>query len=990
MASLIPIRRSFAFASSSTHSPFSFPSFSRSFHSVYLVTRHRNSFFAPTGSLSEASSIGSSSLRLQNQCRMSSSTSQGATTSASSSSSASTAGNSGSRPTSASTAATTISNAKSSISQKQETPPDLVFVRDLFVKALTGVDAWHRPEPQPVTISIWLRTSVAQAGSTDHLTYSLNYAVITRKVTKMVETGRFKSLEDIAERVAKTVLGDSVGGQWAKIQVTKPRALLRADASEIVITRQRVDKETTNNSIADRKQRSTSSATKKNDVDSDDTHNYDAEYDSSPSIRSLSLADSFDAVQVPGSVDTVRIHNLRLVTIIGVNTIERMHKQNVVLDLTLYKTNKTFGIAPGLFDKAYDFRKVVQVVTDHVEDSSYKTVEAFVTSVAQVICEAGVAKVTVRAEKPSALTFADAAGVEVTRTKEYFDNEKKSHELLQGGYSGTASHSSSNLLEKPLFPDSGPLASNAQHHDDGKEHTVFIAFGSNIGNSLSAIQGAITELQNNNITILETSSIYESDPMYVTDQPNFYNGVFKASTTLSPLKLLDVLKEIEYGDFGKRVKIQQNGPRTIDLDILLYDNWAVNQPPKLTIPHVSMLERNFVLRPLKDIVSPDEIHPLTAEPFHSHLEQLFAIKTDASVQKSNVLRVVVPLRHLETLYQQKDKKDRFIVFDPDTHTCPTHVMAILNVTPDSFSDGGRFTSKSDTASTNIDLDSVVEAASKAVAAGATILDIGGMSTRPGVDGEKEVSVEEEIKRVVPAIKAIRKNLVGNELVVISIDTYRAAVAKAAIEAGADIVNDIGAGALDKDMFEVVRKLGVPIILNHTRGTPETMTKLARYEWVNEEQGGDEVEVDTDEAVINVVGQELEERVVAALESGLKRWQIILDPGIGFAKTAKHNVAIIRNFEKLRTLRENLSGFPWLVGPSRKKFIETLTTKAINKIDTKTTIKKSSAKDRVWGTAATVTALIGSGADIVRVHDIQEMMDVVRVSDAIYRDIGVEK
>lgn len=853
------------------------------------------------------------------------------------------------------------------VSSRLPASPDIVFVRDLFVKALTGVDAWHRPEPQPVKISIWLRTSVAQAGSTDHLAYSLNYAVITRKVTQMVEKGRFKTLEDIAEHVARIVLGDTVGGQWAKIQVCKPRALLRADASEIVITRQRIDNAPVNPLARNQ------SANKNGSGDNS-------------SVVSLS-GDKFDVVKVPDVVDTVRIHNLRLVTIIGVNTIERLHKQNVILDLTLYKTNNTrFGVEPGMFDKTYDFRKVVQTVTDHVEDSSYKTVEAFVTSVAEVICSLGVSKVTVRAEKPSALTFADAAGVEVTRTKQYFDSLKKPGQ--QAVYEETVNkdHAAINSTSgegqaKALFPDSGPISESSDENSpasvssaNGQTHTVYIAFGSNIGDSLSIIKNSVEELNKNGVQVLETSSIYQSDPMYVKDQPKFYNGVFKAQTALSPLQLLETLKNIEYGNFGNRVKLQDNGPRTIDLDILLYDDWALNHPPTLIVPHLRMLERNFVLRPLADVVSPEMVHPLTAEPLHSHLEQLLSTASNGTVgeestQESTVLQLVVPLPGHET-----GNNNRSISFDPETQTCPTHVMAILNITTNSFSDGGRFTSEE---ADTVDVEKISEAALKAVQDGATILDIGGMSTKPGTS-ESSVSPELEAKRVVAASKAIRtKASASNQDVVISIDTYRASVAeKAIVEGQADIINDISGGLLDKDMFSTVAKLGVPIIINHTRGTPETMTRpeFSTYVWTN--NLGD-VETDTVDAVVECVGQELEARVSEALASGIKRWQIILDPGIGFAKSLKHNIILIKHLNRLKA-RPALRGFAWLVGPSRKKFIGTLIGEEGK--------EKSLPKDRIWGTAATVSALIEKGVDIVRVHDVPEMVDVVKVSDAIFKNI----
>lgn len=792
----------------------------------------------------------------------------------------------------------TVGPTRKAILESGAARKDLVFVRDLSLKALTGVDAWHRPEPQPVTISIWLRTSVARAGSTDHLTYSLNYAVITRNVSRMVESSKFKSLEHIAERVAQVVLGDSVGGQWAKIQVKKPRALLRAEASEIIIVRQRADKQPTNH---------------------------------------LATKTPYEVVAVEGEVDLVKIHKLRLVTIIGVNTIERLHKQNVILDLSLVKP-----VNYPQFSNAYDFRQVVQIVTDHVEDSSYKTVEAFVTSIAEVICSFGVEKVTVRAEKPSALTFAEAAGVEVTRTRKWYLAELESGNLT----STEIVKQPDGAVSTPLFPDT------VEEFREGDNHTAFIAFGSNVGESLANIERSVTELAKRGITVVDTSSIFQSDPMYVLDQPKFYNGVFKTETSLKPLELLDALKDIEYNAF-QRVKEIENGPRSIDLDIILYDDIVFNQPPKLMIPHVGMLSRTFVLKPLTQLVPSTAIHPLTAETFYSHLEQIS--DPDPEVQKSNALKSVVPLRGKVPL-----------VFDADrSHTL---VMGIVNVTPDSFSDGGKHYDEKD-------VSKAIAHAEKLIADGAKILDIGGMSTRPG-SGATAPSAEEEISRVVPVIKAVRAKFPE---IVISIDTYRAQVAQAAVEAGADIINDISAGQLDAAMLPTVKKLDVPIILNHTRGTPDTMNSLADYHYPVTEETAHDATVplpNSDEAVIAAVAAELGERVQDAVKNhGINRWQIILDPGLGFAKNLQHNLAILRN---LRALKDEFSGLPWLVAPSRKKFIGTLVAGKGTEV--------RAPEARVFGTAATITAAVQGGADIVRVHDVEEMVDVVRVADGIYRGI----
>lgn len=780
---------------------------------------------------------------------------------------------------------------------------DIVFVRELFVKALTGVDAWHRPQPQPVSISIWLPTNVSRAGETDHLVYSLNYDVISRKVTRLVETSKFRTLEDIAEKVAHEVLKDSSPGQFGRFQVRKPRALLRAGSVDIDITR-------------------------KND-------------------------EGGRVYRVEDTTDTIRIHKLELVTIIGVNTIERMHRQNIVIDLTLHKPkNGNNNRDAGEFNEKYDFREIVEAVSNHVESSKYKTVEAFVVSVAQVACQFGVEKVTVRAEKPSAITFADAAGVEVTRTKEYFEKHKNvaingvetNQNYIHSGSvtpatSTTASTTRGNSPEpqetSALFPTSGEVGTT----DPNATHKVYLAFGSNVGNTVENVESALDILSKKPgiSRIVQTSGLYESDPMYLRDQEKFLNGVVEIETTLKPLDLLDTVKQVEYEDLG-RVKEVENGPRSIDLDILLYDDLVMNDP-KLNIPHINMLSRSFVLQPLIDIVSPAAVHPLTAEPYQNHLDQ---IPKESQDQKSSQLCTIVPLT-----------QGRKLCLDPVHNSRHTEVMGILNATPDSFSDGGRLNT----------VQQIVDDALAKVSDGATILDIGGVSTRPG---STDPGASEEHERVVPAIKALRD---CDELkhIPISVDTYRASVARAAIEAGADIINDITGGQMDEDMFNTARDLRVPIILNHTRGTPDTMNSLADYR-VEQKNYTD----NSDEAVIEVVGQELEGRVNEAIAAGLHRWQIILDPGIGFAKNQSHNLAIIRHFSKLKA-RESFAGLAWLLGTSRKKFIGKITGQKV-------------ASERILGTAATVTALIGEGADIVRVHDVKEISQAAKVSDAIYRNL----
>lgn len=258
-------------------------------------------------------------------------------------------------------------------------------------------------------------------------------------------------------------------------------------------------------------------------------------------------------------------------------------------------------------------------------------------------------------------------------------------------------------------------------------------------------------------------------------------------------------------------------------------------------------------------------------------------------------------------------------------------MGVLNVTPDSFSDGGEFNTP----------DAALAQAQQLVAAGADIIDVGGQSTRPGA---VEISLEEELERVLSVLQVLRSHIP----VPISVDTTRAVVAKASVAAGADIVNDIS-GALDPEMLPTVATLGVPIVLMHMRGTPQTMQKLTDYQ-----------------DLIGDIYQFLESRIAAATASGIDKSQIIIDPGIGFAKKYNQSLEIIRRLSEFHSLN-----CPILVGVSRKSFIGHI-------------LNQPDPKARGGGTAAACCGAIAGGADILRVHDVGEMRDVCRVADAIFR------
>ena len=277
----------------------------------------------------------------------------------------------------------------------------------------------------------------------------------------------------------------------------------------------------------------------------------------------------------------------------------------------------------------------------------------------------------------------------------------------------------------------------------------------------------------------------------------------------------------------------------------------------------------------------------------------------------------------------------------------TYVMGIINVTPDSFSGDGLWSDRSW-------VDMSVAQAERFVEEGADILDVGGESTRPG---GTPVGLEMELARVIPAIEAINKRVT----VPLSVDTYRAAVAQAALNVGAGWINDVWGLRMDAKMVDVVARSGCFVIIMHNRSKPKDLAQEARL-------GGRYVGVKYAD-LINDIRQELQYSIGLALKSGVDPSQIIIDPGIGFGKTTAQNVQLIDELDKFTEM-----GFPILLGPSRKSFIGyTL---------------DLPPEERVEGTAAVVAIGIDRGADIVRVHDVKEISRVVRMTDRIVRQANL--
>jgi dihydropteroate synthase len=257
-------------------------------------------------------------------------------------------------------------------------------------------------------------------------------------------------------------------------------------------------------------------------------------------------------------------------------------------------------------------------------------------------------------------------------------------------------------------------------------------------------------------------------------------------------------------------------------------------------------------------------------------------------------------------------------------------MGILNVTPDSFADGGRYATA----------DAAVRQGMALFECGAQIVDVGGESTRPG--GGPRIEVAEECRRIAPVLEALRARGAGP----LSIDTSRAAVARAALDAGADMVNDISGFRFDPELPALVAARGVPAVIMHLRGTHETMHAESTYADVASE-----------------IGAELQDAIARSERFAVRREQLILDPGIGFSKRADQSLTTLRDVGALAALDR-----PILVGPSRKSFIGAVLNRPV--------------EERLMGTAAAVAASILAGAHIVRVHDVAEMGDVARMCDAI--------
>lgn len=420
---------------------------------------------------------------------------------------------------------------------------------------------------------------------------------------------------------------------------------------------------------------------------------------------------------------------------------------------------------------------------------------------------------------------------------------------------------------------------------------IVIALGANLPSSIGSprdtIKRAITEIAKQGIRVLYQSPIYLTAPVPISDQPWYHNAVISVSTDQSPAQLLKTLQSIE-NNFG-RVRTERNAPRIIDLDIVVYND-VIQNNDDLILPHPRMHERAFVLYPLRDI-SRNWIHPVSRK----HIGDLIA----GIGAGQDIKRETRPL-----------------------------IMGIVNVTPDSFSDGGEFSST----------DAAIAHGLKLIAEGADILDVGGESTRPT---SVVVPPQEEQNRILPVIEGLK-----NAGALISVDTRNASTMRAALKAGAGLINDISALTHDADSLDAVRESDCRICLMHMQGTPQTMQINPSYD-----------------NVLSDIYSYLDQRIKACVAAGIAKDRLMIDVGIGFGKNLDHSIALLQNISKFHELDVDI-----LLGVSRKSFIEKICECEIP------------APDRLAGSLAALSNVSRDNINIVRVHDVaatRQFLDVIQ-------------
>ncbi|MFN8494867.1 MAG: dihydropteroate synthase [Caldilineaceae bacterium] len=450
------------------------------------------------------------------------------------------------------------------------------------------------------------------------------------------------------------------------------------------------------------------------------------------------------------------------------------------------------------------------------------------------------------------------------------------------------------------------------------QHTVYLALGSNLGNRAAHLHAALKGLAAH-AKVEETSFLYETKAQYVADSPDYLNAVCQVTTNLTLEALLATNEQLMY-NLGRRRTEGYGSPRPIDIDILFYDD-AQMQNADLTIPHPGLAERIFVLEPLCDL-APDLRHPVLGRTMRELLNALNVAP----------LTKVMPIGDRLWTWGQK-----------------TYIMGIINITPDSFSGDGLLQQDKPV------IEQAVDQAQRFVTEGADCLDVGGMSTRPG---HALISVEEELARVAPVIQA----LVGAVDIPISVDTFRSEVAQAALDAGAHLLNDIWGLRFDPKLAQLAAEKSAPLIVMHNRYEPADAAYLAQ---VQQHLAFGPARQYTN--LLQEIRNELQQSLALAQSTGLPRWLLITDPGMGFGKTFEQHLELLHHLNELKAL-----GYPLLFAASRKSFVGRV-------------LDNAPREGQGEGTLATGVLALERGADVLRVHDVKAMSRAARMADAVVRD-----
>ncbi|KAI0672357.1 Dihydropteroate synthase [Trametes maxima] len=852
---------------------------------------------------------------------------------------------------------------------------DFIRVKDLALTvAFSDGSRWpaSTPHAQPVLITCSIAHDVRRAAAGDDLTHSVNYSAVASTIKAVGDAEVFPSIEAFADRICETHERrfPEVGG--LEISISRTKALLYGTSYGIEFTK--------------------------------------------PSTR------------IEPKEETFYLRDLACYAVLGIHPHERQRKQNVRVNISL--TKKRTRSAP------LDFRALEQQIFDYVEESKYLTVESLASQIAKFVLTFVAdesTSTTVRVSKPSALLTAAASEVEVTRSFTDIPTNNAVHSTA------TPQHTAPPSIYSAGSDTGASAGLTGSVVNPPRPHPAAISIGANIGDRFANIECALrlleapgADLENwtgePRVVIVDTSFMYETSPMYVAEQPRFINCACMVETDLEPRALLTFLKQIE--NAVGRIESFKNGPRAIDLDIVLYDSLVIdtraedarsnldNLSGELVVPHPRVAEREFVLRPLADMV-PDHMIPSTGTTVEAALAALVAQPSSEPAMYKVLPFPRYPLPNHQGEQPAHASKIRPVPPTATHWTYPlasqassskqsprkSYIMATLNATPDSFSDG----------SAHYSLPDALSYANSAVSDGANIIDIGGYSTRPGAS---YVSPEEEFSRVVPVVQAIRglwqegavttpggkmPSIAKTAATLISVDTFRWEVAEESVHAGANCINDVYAfGGPDwpatarsaehvAKMRQVSRDLAVPVILMHSRGPASANKDYSQYEYAADEDGRG--------AVLEGVRVELGAKVDAAVKGpgGIRRWLVIVDPGLGFSKTVEGNLEVLRDAASVvsdysprlrcvaappsRPSRNPLAGYPMLIGASRKSFLGSI----LERPDTVGHYEGRSTRavERDFATAAAVSCAVQQGATVVRVHDVLRLGDVVRVGSALW-------